>query len=169
MRTVVEEAQRAASAGGVVDDLSHHRTTVVEEEFVADANLAGRLNEHVPQAHLLVQLAQQEHLNLGIGLLLRSIETGGEYLRVVEDEGVALVEIVEYITEIEVFALDGVSLVVALEEVDGLRLAVQHHELALVATGNAHGFLRAVLVLKLAIDTMRVKRNLLLGEPKLEL
>ena len=72
-------------------------------------------------------------------------------------------------TEIEVFALDGISLVIALIQVDGLRLTVQNHQPTLIATSETNGLLCAVLVIKLAIDTLRIKRNLLLREPKLKL
>ena len=73
MRAVVEEAQRASAARSVVDYLCHHRSAVVKEELVAYSYLARRLYEDVPQAHFLVQLTQQKHLNLGVGLLLCTV------------------------------------------------------------------------------------------------
>ena len=122
MRTVVEEAQRASAARSVVNHLCHHRPAVVEKQLVAYAYLTGRLNKDVPKAHLLVQFAQEEHLYLCVGLLLRAVKTRREHLRIVEDESVALVEIVEHIAEIEILGvavliLQRLSLVVRLVHV----------------------------------------------------
>ena len=158
--TVVEEAQRAAAAGGVVDDLGHHGPTVIEEQLVAYSDLAGRLYEDIPQTHLLVQLAQEEHLDLGVGLLLGTIQTGREHLGVVEDKGVALAEVVEHIAEVKILALDGVAIGVFLEHLDGLRLTVEHHQTALVATGHAEGLVFAGLILECALNVMRIQSNL---------
>ena len=118
--TVVEETQRTATAGGVINHLSHHRTIFLEKEFVADTNLTGRLYKHIPQALVGIKLAQQEHLNLGIGLLLGTVQTGREHLSVVEDECIVLVKVVEDVTEVET-------------TLDSLTLTMQHHQLALVA------------------------------------
>ena len=169
VRTVVEEAQRATATRRVVDDLGHHRAALVEKQFVADANLSRRLHQHVPQAHILIQFAQQKHLDFRVGFLLRAVQSRRKHLRIVENEGVALVEVVEHVLELKEIALDGVSLVVALEHIDGFRLAMKHHQTALVATREAHGFLRSVLVLKLTINAVGIQRNLLLGQLKLKL
>ena len=96
---VEQEAQRAAARSGVVDHLGHHQVVVAEVELVADADFAGRIDQHVPQAQFAVQLAQQEDFDLGAGLLLVAVQTGRKDLRVVEDEQVALVEIVDDILE----------------------------------------------------------------------
>ena len=156
MGTVIEESQRTTTARGVVDDLGHHRTVVLEEQFIADSNLTGRLHEHIPETEVSVQLAQQEHLDLGIGLLLRTIETGRKHFSVVEDEGVVLIEVVEDVTEIEI---DGVALVVLqvvavlilLTHLNLATLTVEHHQPALVAMDG------------------RFQSDQLLREPKLKL
>ena len=162
--TVVEEPQGTSARGGVVDDLGHHGAFAVEEQLVADTYLACRLYQHVPQAQLLVELAQQEHLNLGIGLLLGAIESGWEHLGVVEDKGVALVEVVEQVAEGHVF-LRVVALGIFLEDIDFLAFAVNHHEFALVAVVDA--VYRSVLVLE---GTMwGIKSNKLFGKFEFEL
>ena len=159
VRAVVEESQRATAARGVVDHLGHHWPVVVEEQLVADAYLAGRLHQHVPEAQLLVQLAQQEHLNLRVGLLLRAVQTGGEHLRVVEDEGVALVEVVADVAEGHVLIRVG-SRLVLLEEVYPIAFPVDDHEPALVSAVNA--LYGAVFILEDAV--WRIECHQLLGE-----
>ena len=163
VRTVVEEAQCTSAACSVVDNLSHHRAALVKEELVADTYLASRLNEHVPKAHLLIKLTQKEHLNLGVGFLLCAVEASREHLCVVEDESVMLVEIVEHIAEVEVFALNGLAVGVLLKHVDSLRFLMQNHQSALVATCNAERFLLAFVVLKLTVDAVRIECNLVFG------
>ena len=96
---VEQEAQRAAARSGVVDHLGHQQVVVAEVELVADADLTRRIDQHVPQTQFAVQLAQQEDFDLGAGLLLVAVQTGRKDLRVVEDEQVALVEIVDDILE----------------------------------------------------------------------
>ncbi len=128
MRTVVEEAQRTATARGVVIHLGDHRAYFVEEELVADTDLTRRLHQHIPQMGFLVQLAKDEHLNLGISLLLGAIQTGGEHLRVVEHKRIAVVEIVDDIAEIKIIAFNGFALAVLLEEFYLTRCTVQHHQ-----------------------------------------
>ena len=131
VRTVVEETQRTASAGRIVDDLCHHGTVLLEEQLVADTYLTGRLYEHIPQAQFLVQLTQQEHLDLGIGLLLSAVETRREDFRVVEHDDIALAEIVHDIAEGQ--ELTGVIAVTVLHiHVDSLALAVYDHHAAFV-------------------------------------
>ena len=102
MRTVVEESECTSSAGGVVDDLCHHRSVFLKEEFVANPYLSCWFHEHVPETLLLVEFPEQEYLNLCIGLLLSAIETCWKDLGVVKDEDIALVEIVDHVTEGEV-------------------------------------------------------------------
>lgn len=99
VRTVVEETERAATGGCVVDDFCHHRAGLVEEELVADTDFTCRLDQYVPEPHLLVQLAEQEHFYLCICLLLRSVQSGRKHLRVIEDEGIPLIEVAEHILE----------------------------------------------------------------------
>ena len=138
MRAVVEETERTATACGIVNHLSHHRAVIFEEEFVADADLTGRLHQHVPQAQLFIEFAQQEHLDLGISLLLRTIETSREHLGVIEYKGVVLVEIVQDVTEVEI---DGIAFLVFqvlavlifLGHLDTPALTVNNHQSALIA------------------------------------
>ena len=169
MRAVVEKPQCASAACSIVDDLSHHGAAFVEEELVADAYLACRLNEHVPQAHLLVEFAKQEYFYFRVGLLLRSVEACRENLGVVEDESVAFVEVVEHIAEVEEVALYGVSVGILVVHVYGLRLAVQHHEPTFVATGDTEGVLLAGAVYEFVLHTVRIECYLLLRQLKLEL
>ena len=91
---VEEEAKCTATTRRIVDHLSHHRLVLAEIELVADADLACRIDQNIPQTHVLVQFAKQEDLNLGSRLLLVSVEASGEDLRVVEDKDVLLIEIV---------------------------------------------------------------------------
>ena len=169
MRTVVQETEGTATAGGIVDDLSHHRTGFIEEELVADADLASRLHEHVPEAHLLVQFAEQKDLNLGIRLLLCAIQASREHLRIVEEEGISLIEIIQHVSEIKMFSLNGITLRILLEHFYGLRPAVKHHQLALISPRNPESSRRAVIVRNIMNDTMRIERYLLLGQMELEL
>ena len=137
MRTVVQEAERTTTASRIVDNFGHHRSILLEEEFVTDTDLTGRLYQHIPQAQVGIQLTEKEHLDLGIGLLLRSIETGGEHLCVVEDEGVILVEVIQDIAEIKV---DGIAFLVfqiltvliLLGHLDLPTLTMHNHQSALI-------------------------------------
>ena len=167
--TVVEESQRTSAAGGVIDDLSHHCSRLVEEELVADTYLSCRLDENVPKTHLFVQLAQKEHLNLGVCLLLRAIEAGWEHLRVVENKGVVLVKIVEDVAEIKEFTLNRIAVSVLLIHVDGLRLLMEHHESTFVTACDAERLLLAVVVFELTVYAMRIECYLLFWQLKLEL
>ena len=138
MGTVVEESQRAAATGGIVDHLGHHRSVVLEEQLVADTDLTGGLYEDIPQAQVGIELAQQEHLDLGVSLLLRAIEARGEHLGIVEDKGVMLVEVVEDVAEVEIHGvalgiLQLVAFIVFLRHLNLATLAVNHHQAALVA------------------------------------
>ncbi len=122
MRAVVEKAQSAAARCGVVDYLGHERAVFAEVELVADTYLAGRLDEHVPELVVGVELAQEEYLDAGAGLLLVAVEQGRKYLSVIEYHHVALVVISQDI-------LEGLVL-------DFAGTAVYHHQAALVALGS---------------------------------
>ena len=123
----------------------------------------------MPQAHLPVQLPEQEHLYLGIGLLLRAIESGGEHLGVVEHKDIALVEIVDDVAELYVFSLNGIAVGIVLEEVYLSRLPVQHHQSGLVTAYYAVVFRLPGIVLELTVVSMRIERNLLVGQFEFEL
>ena len=104
---------------GVVDYLGSHDVVLAEVELVADAYLARRVDQDVPQSELAVQLAQQEYLDVGSGLLLVAVQTCRKDLRVVEYEHVLLVEILDNVLEDAVFDLS--------------RLAVDDHKTRVVA------------------------------------
>ena len=117
--TVEKEAQGTSAGCGVVDDLGHEQVVVSEIELVPDADLACGIHEHVPEAQVAVQFAQEEDFDLRAGFLLVSVEACGEDLRVVEHEEVFLLEVVEDLLENAVF--------------DGSGLAVYDHQSRLVA------------------------------------
>ena len=102
---VEEEAERTSARCGVVDHFGHEQVVVAEVELVADADLAGGVHQYVPQAQLAVELAQQEDLDLGPGLLLVAVQTCGEDLGIVEYEEVLFVEVLDDVLEDAV--LDG--------------------------------------------------------------
>ena len=133
---VVEEAQRAAAARRVVDHLGHDRVVFAKVELVANAYLAGGVDEHVPQAQLAVELAEQKHLDARARLFLVAIEAGGKHLGVIEYKNVMLVEIIEHLLEHLVF--------------DVSRLPVEHHHAALVAVGR--GIFRNLLLGELELE-----------------
>ena len=120
VRTIEEEAERAAATGGIVYHLSHQGLVLAEVELVADTNLACRIDQHVPETHVFIQFAKQEDLNLGTCLLLVSVETSREDFGVVEHEDVLLVEVVEHISERFVM-------------LDDTLLGMNHHESAVIA------------------------------------
>jgi len=115
---VIKEAQCASAAGGVVDHLGHDRIVLAEIEFVADADLASGVHEHIPEALFAIQFAQQKDFDARSRFFLTAIETGGKNLRVVEHKHVLIVEVFEEIFEFAVF--------------DFARFAVQHEHAALV-------------------------------------
>jgi hypothetical protein len=133
VRTVVEETQRTTATGGIVDDLSHHRAVLLEEQLITDTNLAGGFYQHIPQAQLWVQFAQQEDLNLGIGLLLGAIKARREHLRIVKQHGVALAKVFDNVAELDKLVGE-FTLVVSPIHVDGLALAVHYHHTTFIAT-----------------------------------
>ena len=131
MRTVIEETQRTTAAGSIVDNLSDHRTFLVKEQFITDTDLTGRFYQHIPQAQLLVELTQQEYLNLCVRLLFGTIEACREHLRIVEHKGIALVKVVDDVLESQ--EVGGIIAIgILLEHINGLALAVYHHQAALV-------------------------------------
>ena len=137
MRTVVKETECTSATGGIVDNLCYHWAVFLKEELVADTDLTCGLYQDIPQTELGIELAKQEHLDLGISLLLSAIKTGWEHLSIVEHKHVVLVEIVENITEVEI---DGLSLLVFhllailvfLRHLDLAALAVDNHQATFV-------------------------------------
>ena len=120
--TVEEEAERAAAGGRVVDDLGHQAVVLTEIELVADADLAGGIDQHVPEALVAVELAQQEDVDLGAGLFLVAAHPGGEHFGVVEHEQVVRRGVLDDILENPVLDFAGVL--------------VQHHQAAFVPLGG---------------------------------
>ena len=107
--SVEQETQGTAARGGIVNHLGHQRTVLAEIQFVADADLAGRIHNHVPQPLLAVQLPQQENHDIGPRLFFLAIEARGEDLGIVQHEGVTLPEIIDDILENLVFDFSGLS------------------------------------------------------------
>ena len=169
VRTVIEEAQGTSTAGRVVIDLGYHVAHLIEEEFVPDTDLTGRLHEHVPQVCLLVELTQDKDLNLRVGLFLRSVQTGWENLRIIEDEHIAIIEIVDDIAEVKVLAFDRLSLVILLIEFYLARCPVQHHQTGFITTGNSKRALRTIVVRILPHNAVRIKSHRLGWQLKFEL
>ena len=89
MIPVIKEAKRTSTRCRVVDYLGHHGIVLAKIQLIADTDLTSRIHQHVPQTQILVQLAQQEHLDTRAGLFLVAIQTSGKYFRVVEDKHVA--------------------------------------------------------------------------------
>ena len=75
------------------------------------------------------------YLNLCIGLFLGTIETGWEHLAVIQYHDIAIVEIVDDMAEGQE-TVGVVAFFVLLEHVDGLTLAVQHHQSTFITTIN---------------------------------
>ena len=121
---VIEEAKSTSTAGSIVDYLSHHLVDIIKEEFVSYTNLTGWFYEHIPESHLLIQLSEQEHLNLGIGLLLGTIESCREHLGVVEYKRISLIEIVDDVLELNKLAFDRISVSILAVHIYGFRLFV---------------------------------------------
>ena len=137
VRTVVEESQGATATGSVVYYLGHHGTTIVKEKLITNANLTCRLHKHIPKAHLFVEFSQQEHLYLGIGLLLGSIQSSWEHLGVVEHKDISFAKILQYMTEIQkdritFLVFQRLTVLVLFVHVNGLRLTMEYHQSALV-------------------------------------
>lgn len=102
-----------------IDDLRHDGVVFAEVELVANADFPCRLYQHIPEAKLLVELAQEEHLDVRPRLLLIAEEACGKHLRVVEDEHIVFVEVVQEVDEVAVLYLAAV--------------AVKHEQAAVVA------------------------------------
>ena len=109
MRAVEEEADGAAAGGGVVDHFGYEGVVGAEVELVADADLAGGVDNDVPEAHVLVEFAEEEHLDACTGFFLLAVEEGGEDLGVVGDDDIVLFDIVDEVFENAVFHLTGVT------------------------------------------------------------
>ena len=98
---IIKETKGTATAGSIIDYLGYHLVHIVKEQLVADTNLAGWFYQYIPETHFLIQLAKQEHLYLGISLLLGTIETSRENFRIIEDKGITLIEIVDDVLKLQ--------------------------------------------------------------------
>ena len=99
VRTVEEESQRTSTRSGVVDHLGTQNIVLAEVELVTNTDFTRRIDQHVPQSQLAIQLAEQENLDLGSRLLLVTVEACREHLRIVKDKAIALIEVVKDILE----------------------------------------------------------------------
>ena len=105
VRTFIEETQRTSTGSGVINHLGHHGIVLTKIKLVTDADLTGRIDQHIPQVKLLVQLAQQEYLDTGSGLFLISIQTCRENFRIIKDKHIFIIKIIQDILEDLVFNL----------------------------------------------------------------
>ena len=96
---VIKKTQSSSSGSGVVYHFGDHTLVFTEIQFVPYADFSCRLDNHIPQFLLLVQLAQQEHHNVRTGLFLFSEKFGREYLGIVEYESVSFSEVLYDIFE----------------------------------------------------------------------
>ena len=87
---IEEETEGTAAGGSVVNHFRHQGLVLPEVQFVADADFAGGVHNHVPQALFPVEFPQQEHHDIGPGFFLLAVQAGGENLGVVEDKDVSL-------------------------------------------------------------------------------
>ena len=117
--SVVEETESSAATGCVVYDLSNEGIVFSKIEFVSDTDFACRVHDYIPEPLLTVQFPQKKNLDIGPGLLLFAIESCRENFRIVENEGVALFEVVDDILEQPVLYFS--------------RILVENHKFALVA------------------------------------
>jgi uncharacterized membrane protein YkgB len=126
VRTIVKETQRAATTSGIIDDLGYHRTVVFEKKLIANTNLTGWFYKHIPQAEIGIQLAQEEHLDLGIRLLLCAIKTSGEHLGIIEDKGVVFIKIVEKVFKQKI-GLDAATLSMGYHQTTLIAMVIGRH------------------------------------------
>jgi len=106
-RVSVEQEPDGTAAGGCIVDYLGYEVAIAEIEFIAYADLAGRVYEYVPEVHFGIELAEEEYLDLGAGFLLTSIQAGGEHHGVVAYHDIAFGEIVYNIFENLMFDFPG--------------------------------------------------------------
>ena len=105
-RAVIEEANGPATGGRIVHYLRYEDIVVffvAEVQFVAYPDFPGRIHQDVPETGVCVEFAEQEDLDFSAGLFLSSVQTGWEYLGIVEDHDIPFVEIAQDIFEDLVF------------------------------------------------------------------
>ena len=119
VRSVIKETERTAAGSGVVYYFRYHRVVGTEIQLVADTDFTGRIYQHIPQTEFFVQLTQQEYFDTSSRLLLITIQTCREYLRIVEYKYVFIIKVVQNILEHLVFNLSSTT--------------VQHHQARLIS------------------------------------
>src|SRR3990172_12529543 len=95
------EPDRAPSGGGVVDHLAPE-LAVVEKDLVPDSYLSGRIDNDVPDVLFCIQFTQEEHLDLGIGLLFLPKEPRLKDTRLIHHEAITFAKIVHDIKELAI-------------------------------------------------------------------
>ena len=143
--TIIEETECTSTRRGVVNHLCHQRLIRTEVELVAYTNLAGRVNQHIPQTELFIEFTKEKHLNARTRLLLVAVKTCREHSSVVEDKGITLLEIIGDLLEDAMFYLAS--------------LFVYNHELSLIT----------VVELRFGIVSARIESYLLVWESELKL
>src|ERR1700761_8705699 len=96
---VPQEPDRPSAAGGIVDHFRYQFVVVTEIKLVTHTDLPGWVDDHVPKPVWLVQFTQQENFDLGAGLLLTAIHSGGKYLGIIDYKNIFVIEIVENIAK----------------------------------------------------------------------
>ena len=119
VRPVVQETERTPARRRIVDDFCHHGIIFTEVQLVTYTDLTGRVDQHIPQAQVLIQLPQQEHFDTCTRLFLVAIKAGWEHLSIIEDKHILVVEIVK-----DVFKV--------LAMLDIPAFLVQHHQTGFV-------------------------------------
>ena len=109
VRTVIKETERTTARSRIVNNFSHHRIVVTEIQLIADTYLTGRVYQYIPQTEFFIQLAKKEYLDTGTGLFLITIQTGREYFRIIEDEHIFVIKVVQNIFEFLVLNLTCLS------------------------------------------------------------
>ena len=103
---VINEPDGPAARSRIVNHLRYQYIVamlVTEVELITNPDFTGRVHQNIPEAGFAVELTQEENLNVGAGFFLLAVQTGGEYLGIVENHGIALVEVLEDIFERPVF------------------------------------------------------------------
>ena len=98
-----------------VDDLGFEQP-VAENELRADLRFLTGLDQRFPA--IAAELLQQQEFDLRAGILLDAVDTRGDHAGVVDDQTIALVEIVEYIIKTAVLDL--------------IVLTVKHHQSGMI-------------------------------------
>ena len=107
MRTVVQKAECTSARSRIVNYFGHHRVIVAEIQLVTDTDFTGWVYQYIPQAQFFVQLTEQEYFNAGTRFFLVTIQTSRKDFGIVKDKHVFVVEIVQYILEIDMFNFSG--------------------------------------------------------------